>query len=262
MENRFADISKLDIDIINKNNKTVVNDIYFTSPFKIMKPFYENNLMKLLQMSASPGLMEGDIQKISIKIGEGCKAEIYSQSFEKIHKMLKGYAERNTEITLDKNSFFCYNPLPVIPYADSAFKNCININLADNSSAFVYTDILSGGRITRGECFQYKYYHSILNLYEDNNLEYRDNTRFEPEHMDLSDIGLYENYTHLLSMVICNIDAYDNVSQIIEDYENPCGITCNNKGYVVIKALGRRSEDLQKLSEKIKDKCYNIYINS
>lgn len=259
MENRFADISRLDIKISSRNNQTVLEDVYFTPPFKIMKPFYENNIMKILQMSSSPGLMEGDSQIINISVGDNCEGEIYSQSFEKIHKMQSGYAERKIDIDIGMNSFFCYNPLPVIPYEDSALKNYVNISLADSSSAFVYTDILTGGRIAKAECFKYRYYHSRVNIYEGNDLEYCDNTRFNTENMNMNDIGLYEGYTHLLSIVICNIDAYDHVTEIIEDYENPCGITCSNKGYVIIKALDRRAENLQKLSEEIKNKCYTVY---
>lgn len=259
MENRYGRTSELNIEISNKDNKTILSDAYFTPPFKIMKPFYENDLMRILQMSASPGVMEGDCQTININIKENSKAEIYSQSYEKIHKMDKGDAKRNININAADNCFFVYNPLPVIPYAGSAFNNEINVNLSDSTSVFVYSDIITGGRIACGECFKYRYYNSLVCIYENNNMEYRDNTRYAPHKMNMAGIGLYEGYTHLLGMVICNINIDEILDDIFEKYMYPFGITKTDSEYVVIRALGNSSQELQWLSDEVKKMVYNIY---
>ncbi|MGN1318538.1 MAG: urease accessory protein UreD, partial [Lachnospirales bacterium] len=67
MENKYGRVSKLNIKIKSNKGKTLLDDLYFTPPFKIMKPFYEEDIMKLILMSASPGIMEGDCQKITIE---------------------------------------------------------------------------------------------------------------------------------------------------------------------------------------------------
>ncbi len=253
MENKYGALSKLMLDIAYKDGTTILNDVYFTPPFKIMKPFYENGLMRVVQMSASPGLMSGDKQEIDITVGENSVAELCSQSFEKIHKMENGQAERNINITLDENSLFIYNPLPTIPYARSAMSNRVKVNLSNSSSAFVYSDIMVCGRAARGEKFEYIYYNSLVSIFENNVLTYRDNTRFCPEKMNMNGLGMYEGYTHLLSMVICNVEIDDSeIFELFEDFETPYGITRNDKNYVVIKALGKTAQSLEKAADKVR----------
>jgi urease accessory protein UreH len=66
-------------------------------------------------------------------------------------------------------------------------------------------------------------------------------------------IGMYEGYTHLLSMVICNAQVCEQaVLDVLEDLDSPCGVTRGDKGYVIIKALGKTAQKLQNVSESIK----------
>lgn len=259
MENKYAKLSELSLEISNKDNKTILSDVYFTPPFKIMKPFYEKGLMRVLQMSASPGIMEGDCQKIDICVKDNSVCEIYSQSFEKIYKMEKGQAKRDINIRVGENCFFIYNPLPTIPYEKSAFLNKINVNLANSTSKFLFSDIVTSGRVLRGESFKYRYYNSFMTISEDKKLEYRDNTRFDTDKMNMSGIGIYEGFTHILSMVICNIDLEEDICHILKDYSNPWGITKNDKGYIILRALGKKAEELQNISDNIKKIVYNHY---
>lgn len=261
MENRYGKLSELNMEVSRKDDKTVLSDVYFTPPFKIMKPFYENNLMRILQMSASPGIMEGDCQQINIDVKKGSCAEIYSQSFEKIHKMENNEAVRSININIGENCFFIYNPLPTIPYKDSAFNNSITIKLKDNSSVFVYSDILTSGRVAMGESFEYRYYYSLVKIFEGSKLSYMDNTRYNPSEMNMKGIGFYEEYTHLMNMVICNIDIIDEIYKIIEDYAMPWGISENDNGYIIVKALGRSAQELIKISDDIKRSSYSKHEN-
>ena len=43
MSNKYAEISKVKIRTLNKNGKTILDDVYFTSPFKVAPPFYKSN---------------------------------------------------------------------------------------------------------------------------------------------------------------------------------------------------------------------------
>ena len=70
-----------------------------------------------------------------------------SQAYEKIHKMENGFAQRSIEIEIDANSELIYNPLPVIPFKNSAFKNSLSVNLKDSSSKFILNEILTCGRV-------------------------------------------------------------------------------------------------------------------
>ena len=55
--------------------------------------------------------------------------------------MENGFAQRNIEIEIGANSELIYNPLPVIPFKNSAFKNSLSVNLKDSSSKFILNEI-------------------------------------------------------------------------------------------------------------------------
>ena len=65
MSNKYAEISKVKISTLNKNGKTILDDVYFTSPFKVAPPFYKtDDFVKVIIMSSSAGTMDGDIQEV------------------------------------------------------------------------------------------------------------------------------------------------------------------------------------------------------
>ncbi len=173
MSNKYAEISRVKIRTLNKNGKTILDDVYFTSPFKVAPPFYKSDdFIKVIIMSSSAGTMDGDVQEYDITLGDNTKMELTSQSFEKIHTMIEDEAKRECNIYIGKNSFFRYNLLPTIPFKDSAFKSNINIKLEDSSSKLIFMDIINCGRVAHGEKFKYKYYKSYVESKRDGYREF------------------------------------------------------------------------------------------
>ena len=214
MDNRYGKTSKLDLTMEYRDDKTILSDVFFTAPFKIIKPFYDKDYMQVMQISVSAGIMDGDKQEISIKALENSKSEIISQAYEKIHKMENGFAQRSIEIEIDANSQLIYNPLPVIPFKNSAFKNSLSVNLKDSSSKFILNEILTCGRVYSGEKFEYKFYNSRVCVRENGRLVFMDNSRYSPDRTDMSNIGMYEGYTHLFNFVVFN---YETVFSMLSD---------------------------------------------
>ena len=66
-------MSRLFIRAENKNGKTVISDCEFISPIKIAKPFYHKNFTEIIMMTASAGMLDGDIYDIEIKVCSGAK---------------------------------------------------------------------------------------------------------------------------------------------------------------------------------------------
>lgn len=55
-----------------KNGKTILEDLSFTAPYKIMAPFEkENGGIQIMPLCASAGIMEGDSQEFSYHVKEG-----------------------------------------------------------------------------------------------------------------------------------------------------------------------------------------------
>ena len=192
MKNQFGKISSLNITAVQKHGKTILSDVSFTAPFKVMAPFKKPDGLQVMMLSASAGIMEGDTQSFSFAVGEGAKLEFVSQSFEKIHRMRDGHASRQTKITVDAGADFDFYPLPTIPFAGSAYESVMAVELADDTSQFGMYEILSCGRSARGERFAYRYYHSLTDIRRGGHCIYRDNARYEPEGRGMEGMGMYE----------------------------------------------------------------------
>lgn len=257
MENVFSKVSKVNLTTTLKNEKVILDDVYFTAPFKVMTPFYkEDDYIKVVIMSSSAGIMAGDRQEHNINVGENTKLQLTSQSYEKIHKMKEGKAVRECNIKVLKNAFLKYNPQPAIPFGDSSFENSILIDLEDNTSRLILTDIISCGRATAGEKFKYNLYKSYIEVKCENKLVYRDNTIYIPKKFNMNGYGFFEGYTHLANMFICNfqeaVKKVDLIRAIIEENNKVSGgATITRENNICVKILGNSGQILSNLCNEI-----------
>jgi urease accessory protein len=254
--NQFGKTSKLYLTAGVKNGKTILEDVYFTAPFKIMNPFYESKQndarMTVMCQTASAGIMEGDTQEHRITVRPGASMRFTSQAYEKIHKMKSGYASRKTEITVADHASLIYHPLPTLPFKDSAFESSVNVTLADKSSVFVMKEVLSCGRAARGERFQYRFYHNRIAISRGGELLYLDNTRYDPQQTDMEDTGMYEGFTHLGSLVMIRPDIPEDWidsmrTRLDQAPDAEGGVTRIGNDGVVVRVLGKQADKLEKL---------------
>ena len=295
MDNKFGKVSRISACAALKDGKTILEDLSFTAPYKIMTPFEkENGGIQIMPLCASAGIMAGDSQEFSYHVKEGADLEILSQSFEKIHKMDEGSASRTIEVQVDKNAALYYYPQPVIPFAQSAFDSKMTIHLEDETSKLFLLEIISCGRNAHEERFQYRRFSSKVLLYRGEKLIYRDNTRYEPDKMPMEGIGLYEGYTHMANLFLSKLCNRDNVDggketnidgmdikkqmnssgtertaelqekiwQILdEDSEIDGGVTRLTTGDLALRIFGHRAQKLQQIAEKIKEIYTSCQIN-
>ena len=244
--NQFCKTSEVFIRTGCRDGVTELKDVYFTAPFKVMHPFERGNGWKeIMIMSVSAGIMAGDRQSYHIEIDAGSKVLITSQSYEKIHRMEGGFAQRETNIVVESDAILYYRPQPVIPFKDSDFRSRTKVVLKDKSSRLIMSDVLCSGRVAMGEEFAYRYYRNLVEIYKSEDkenagegdyrrtkkdesarengevkenqetgekeeefiLSYRDNTWYEPQSpdMDMGGFGMYEGYGYLLNLLFCNI---------------------------------------------------------
>ncbi len=257
MDNKFGKTSRLAITAAKRDDKTIMENVEFTAPFKIMRPFYDKiDMMTVMLLTASAGIMAGDVQEFKLHVKSGARMEFVSQAYEKIHKMEEGCAKRDTYICVEPDAALYYTPLPTIPFAGSDFRNSVKIELADESSKFIYSEVLTCGRLAYGEEFKYNRFQNQVSIYQGGKLIYRDNTRYEPENTDMKGFGMYEGYTHLLSLIICNDNKDDEwiraAGEIIADNADADGgVTKTACGHIVIRILGRNAQKLTGMTEKI-----------
>ena len=83
-ENKFGKTSEVRLETELRDGKVVLSDVFFTAPFKVMLPFYlREDYMQVMVLSASAGIMEGDVQKFDIHVNSGTSMEYLSQAYDK-----------------------------------------------------------------------------------------------------------------------------------------------------------------------------------
>ena len=257
MNNQFGKLSKLHIRTAYREEKTILEDVSFTAPFKIMHPFYEKkDFMTVMLLTASDGIMAGDRQEIDVCVRENSNMEFVSQAYEKIHQMEGDCAKRYVHLTVGDNACLHYMPLPAIPFAGSDYRCTVDVELENETSQFVFCEILSCGRIAHGEEFQYRRFQNRICIYQGGRIVYRDYACYEPERMDMRNFGMYEGFTHLANMVICNKqkpeDWVRQVRELLDNSKNmEGGVTRTSAGHIALRILGRNANKLTEITDKI-----------
>ncbi|QAA34346.1 urease accessory protein UreD [Clostridium manihotivorum] len=259
MNNNYYKDSHINIETSVKKDKTVLERSYFTAPFKIISPFYEDehNMMKLCVMNVSPGILEGDRYYLDFKLKEGSRLHLYSQSYSKVFNMKEGNAYQKLHIELEKNSRFEYFLMPTVPYSGSNFFSEAEIHM-ESGSELIFREILSCGRYMSGERFDFSLYSSKTKIYHEGKLMFFDNTFLEPNTQNLDEIGYYEGYTHQANVYIINnrIDETFRTSLVeyLECQKNIlAGLSKNCENMLTVRILGNSSDALSKITDRIRE---------
>ncbi len=276
--NQFAHVSRFEITASRSaSGRTFIEDSFFTSPFKIMKPFdRDDGSISVFLQSASPGILEDDSQIHKIKVNKGAGLEIRSQSFEKIFKMDEGKsAERKITAEVAEDAALIYRPLPCIPFSQSNFSSTTEILLSKNSR-LIYEDCICAGRCAHGEFFDFTLYHNQIKIRREGKLIFRDNLFLQgsdggihPEYkQSLLGKTMFGSFTHCGSMLIFGFDAklqevrtaLQLEEKLLYTEENTTTapaplfeVSENDSGDLIIRALANSAEKIQKKFESIRN---------
>lgn len=254
--NQFGKVSRFAVRAEKREGHTILSDAAFTAPYKLMAPFERpDGGIQIMPLCASAGIMRGDRQEFSYEAGEGADLEVLSQSFEKIHRMDGGSAYRHIRARAEKGASLYCCPQPVIPFGGSAYDSETEIYLADRSSRLFWLEIICSGRIAHEEQFAFRRFSSLVRIYREGKLIYRDNTRYEPDRMPMRGLGMYEGYTHLANIFLSASfgDLRESIWEMIEK-ETECegGVTLLPGGDLAVRIFGNRAQLLEKAAAQIK----------
>src|SRR5215213_6322329 len=139
-------IAELHIQTAVRNSKTFLKSVFHTQPFKLADITEDRSekTLRLMMMSSSPGILDGDEYKIKIDLEEGCSVVLETQSFLRLFNMKKG-ASQEMEIKMGNNSSFVFLPHPSVPHESSAFTSKSKIYLSGECS-LTWGEVLTCGR--------------------------------------------------------------------------------------------------------------------
>ncbi|RKR84234.1 urease accessory protein [Mucilaginibacter gracilis] len=250
-------IAHLHIQTKLRDGITYLKKSYFTPPFKLadVREDKRDKTLRLMLMSSSPGILDGDEYDIKIELDEGCALTLLTQSYQRLFSM-QGSAGQQLQVNMAAGATFCYLPHPTVPHQNSDFTSKSNIYLSANCS-LIWGEILTCGRKMNGEIFLFSKYHNLTQIYMNGKLVIKENLLIKPLQIDVNAIGQLENYTHQASLIFLNENAdVKNLKTYIStflatqtgiDY----GITETQKNGLLIRILGYKGEQLHDCLNKI-----------
>jgi len=196
--------SKIIISCKKEGDKTLLENSFYNIPYKVSHYGKANahKHLELIQMCASPGVMDGDSLELDVTCPDRTEMKLYTQSYNKIHPMPRKIgALQVATFKLGESTLFQYLPHPTIPFEQSIFVIHNTIHL-DESSHLIWSDIIGGGRIFSGERFQFSKFHTKTKIFRNGRLLLYDNQLLEPANQPVEEILFFEGYTFQATFIV------------------------------------------------------------
>lgn len=194
---------ELNLDMENRQGRTVAKNVYFQGAFKVMRPIYHqsNNYPCYYLLNPGGGYLDGDNYRMNVTLEEDAELTLTTQSATKVYKTPKQQAYQETTFYLKKNSYLEYLPDALIAYKDAKYfqKNTIHM---EPGATLIYSDILTPGWSPDGDHFSYDMLRLKTNIYMEDELIVYDHIKLEPKSQHMSGLGFMEGYTHLGSLIV------------------------------------------------------------
>ncbi len=243
-------ISELYIQAGLRGEITFLKKSYCTPPFKVADITEDKNdeTLRLMIMSSSPGILDGDEYNWKIDIEKDCSLQLLTQSFQRLFTMKKG-ASQNIEVYLNAGASFCFIPHPVVPHYASSFTSKSKIFLSDDCS-LIWGEVLTCGRKLNGEVFKFSKYHNVTAIFINHKLAIKENVLINPSLINVNSIGQLEGYTHQATLIFLKekismhrlMDEIRNY--ILTEDEIVFGLTAAPVDGLIVRLLGNKAEQL------------------
>lgn len=175
------------------NGRTHLSRQYFRLPLQIMMPHYqeEDGTAFVYFLNPGGGVLQHDRLLTEVTIEDGADVFITTPSSTKFYRMDEGHAEVENVFSVGSGATLEYLPEYNVPFAQSSsFQDSVFRLRSD--SVLIASDIVTAGRTSRNEIFDYDIYSSKTRIYIDDELKLYDSCRITPETMDPARRGLLE----------------------------------------------------------------------
>ncbi|WP_169732282.1 urease accessory protein UreD [Cohnella thermotolerans] len=131
---------------------------YHTAPLKIAKAFGLNDAsgpqLAVVQMDASPGMLNGDRYGFDWSIGEKTRLYVTNQAYTRVHPCPRSDARAEMRFRLARDAVLEWMPEPVMLFREARYASSTEIEL-EPGAVCIAADLICPGRAARGEAFDF-----------------------------------------------------------------------------------------------------------
>ena len=253
-------IAQLHIETALRGNCTVLKKTFFTQPFKVANVTEDKTGkdLRLMIMTASPGILDGDEYEINIDVEQNCSLHLQTQSYQRLYNMKVGAWQKTIIHVKDGGSFY-FIPHPIVPHKASTFFTSNKIYLESNTTLLL-GEVITCGRKESGESFLFNKYHSLTEIFINDKLVIKENILIQPSLIDVAAIGQLEGFTHQATLIFLHETAaikeiIKSITEFLEEKSNiEFGVSITPKNGLILRLLAYKAEQLFDLLKLVTEK--------
>lgn len=244
--------ASLHIKVARRQENSFLQKAFFTPPFKLADITEDRSSgpVRLMIMSSSPGILDGDVYDIRIALLCGAMLQLDTQSYQRLFRM-KGSAAQTISVHMAEGASLTYLPHPVVPHSESSFTSATKIFLSKDCR-LAWGEVITSGRKLNGESFLFSKFHSTTEIFLEGKLVVKENLLLLPHLHDLSLLGQLEGYSHQASLILMQGQMRSEIVSVVAaflDQQEKIMYGCTDLQVpgVFVRILGSSAEQLHGL---------------
>ena len=181
--------------------RTLMSHMERRVPFLVQKALYWDeslpDLPCVMIITTTGCVLQGDRLELRIRVDEGARAHVTTQSATKIHMMEANYAAQVQHLEVAAGGYLEYLPDPVIPHRTSRFASDTQL-VVDADGMALYAEILQPGRVHHheDERFGFDLYATTCTLRRPHAASplFTERMVVEPQRQDVDAVGVMNGF--------------------------------------------------------------------
>jgi urease accessory protein len=155
-EHGFPDISaervsaRGELGVRHSAGRTRIDRLYQEGAARIRMPRTACDPLEAVLINTAGGLTGGDRVDWAIAVGQRASAIVTTQACEKVYRAASGTAEVGCRLSVAAGGRLAWLPQETIAFDNSAFRRCIEVDLAPDAEALI-VEATAFGRLAMGE---------------------------------------------------------------------------------------------------------------
>jgi urease accessory protein len=158
---------RLRLTFERRGGRTILTRSGWTLPLQVMAPLDLDDPASVVSMlNPTGGLVGGDHLVVDVEAGPDTHVCLTTPSATKIYRTSGPPAVQEVRVRVGPGALVEWIPDHSIPFAGSAFRQCIDVEMAPGAR-LILVDAFSAGRVARGEAWRFASLDSALRVRDD-----------------------------------------------------------------------------------------------
>lgn len=157
----MGDVSRSKLEVGLVEGRSVVLSAQSMAPVRLLNPLNHGHAAWVFQSSYGGGFVANDEVRLEVDVLAGASLFLSSQASSKVYREASGRFALAAQVA--NGGLLVMWPDPVVCFADSSFEQLLRCELV-GKAGLVLVDVVTSGRMARGERWRFERYRSRLEV--------------------------------------------------------------------------------------------------